>query len=240
MQLIKGLKTFIVTLLMVLAVAGTAFAMNELEGSTKVTKTYYMVAIGDRAVQVYDSIVENDFEVVTVFGPHEMARLIEDVGDWLLVQTDEGYGYIPDSDDYDYIEMTETDLDEESKVRAELVNFALQYLGCDYVWGGVDPEEGVDCSGFTQYVYKNVCGIELTHYSGSQANQGKKVTRDTVKPGDLVFYAFGGGAIDHVGMYIGNGQIVHAASGSAKVRIATIIPGNPRKYVNILYGYFDK
>jgi len=63
-------------------------------------------------------------------------------------------------------------------------------------------------------------GINLPHYSGDQAKLGKAVTSKNMKPGDLIFYANSGGVINHVAMYIGNGQIVHAASRKSGIKIS--------------------
>lgn len=72
--------------------------------------------------------------------------------------------------------------------RSQLVNYALQFVGNRYVWGGTSLTNGVDCSGFTMRVMEKF-GVSLPHYSGSQAQMGKKVTSATMKPGDLIFYA---------------------------------------------------
>ena len=102
--------------------------------------------------------------------------------------------------------------------RNKIVNFACQFVGNPYVWGGTSLTNGADCSGFVQSVLKNF-GIYVPRVSRDQAKSGSKVTSDTMKPGDLVFYANSSGTINHVGMYIGNGQIVNAASRKSGIRI---------------------
>ena len=102
--------------------------------------------------------------------------------------------------------------------RNKIVNFACQFVGNPYVWGGISLTNGADCSGFVQSVLKNF-GIYVPRVSRDQAKSGSKVTSDTMKPGDLVFYANSSGTINHVGMYIGNGQIVNAASKKSGIRI---------------------
>ncbi len=89
--------------------------------------------------------------------------------------------------------------------RSQLVNYALQFVGNRYVWGGTSLTNGVDCSGFTMRVMEKF-GVSLPHYSGSQAQMGKKVTSATMKPGDLIFYAGSNGKVNHVAIYIGNGR----------------------------------
>lgn len=86
---------------------------------------------------------------------------------------------------------------------------ASKYVGLPYVYGATGPN-AFDCSGFTQYVFKKF-GISLPRVAASQAQVGYAVTREELKPGDLVFFE-NGGYIDHVGIYIGNGQMVHAGS----------------------------
>lgn len=109
---------------------------------------------------------------------------------------------------------------ESASRRSKIVNYALQFVGNPYVWGGTSLTSGVDCSGFTMQVYKNF-GISLPHYSGSQAQMGKAVSSSKMRPGDLIFYANSSGTVNHVAMYIGNGQIVHAASRRSGIKIST-------------------
>ena len=86
--------------------------------------------------------------------------------------------------------------------------------------GGTSLTNGVDCSGFTMRVMEKF-GVSLPHYSGSQAQMGKKVTSATMKPGDLIFYAGSNGKVNHVAIYIGNGRIVHAASRRSGIKTST-------------------
>lgn len=96
----------------------------------------------------------------------------------------------------------------------DVVDYALQFLGSKYVWGGSTPS-GFDCSGFTSYVYKHF-GIYLPHSSKMQAGYGKAVARADLVPGDLVFFF---SPIHHVGIYIGGGKMVNAAGTGKGVRI---------------------
>lgn len=84
-----------------------------------------------------------------------------------------------------------------------VVQYALNFVGNPYVWGGKDPNTGADCSGFTSYVYAHF-GISIPSYSYSQRSVGKEVSYANAKAGDLICYA------GHVAIYMGNGQIVHA------------------------------
>lgn len=91
-----------------------------------------------------------------------------------------------------------------------LVNYALQFVGNPYSYGGSDLYSGVDCSGFTMKIYE-AFGYSLPHSAESQSYMGSYVSLDNLQPGDLIFYGYDG-YICHVAIYIGNGQIVHAAT----------------------------
>lgn len=110
---------------------------------------------------------------------------------------------------------------QQASLRNKVVNYALQFVGGRYVWGGNDPHTGADCSGFVRYVLKNVAGVNLPRTSREQAKTGRAITSSEMKPGDLIFYANSRGTINHVAMYIGNGQIVHAASRRSGIKIST-------------------
>lgn len=113
------------------------------------------------------------------------------------------------------------------------MNYALQYVGNPYVWGGTSLTKGVDCSGFTMQVMRQF-GVSLPHYSGSQAKMGKAVTSGNMRPGDLIFYAGSGGQVNHVAIYIGNGQVVHAASRKSGIKISTWNYRSPVAIRNVL------
>ncbi len=120
-----------------------------------------------------------------------------------------------------------------SRIRNSLVNYALQFVGNPYVWGGTSLTNGCDCSGFTMQIMKEY-GVSLPHYSGSQAQMGTRVTSDTMRPGDLIFYANSSGTINHVAIYIGNGQIVHAASRRSGIKISSWNYRTPKAIRNML------
>ncbi len=120
-----------------------------------------------------------------------------------------------------------------SSVRTNVVNYALQFLGNPYVWGGTSLTKGVDCSGFTMQVLGKY-GYSLPHYSGSQAQMGTKIDSSQMRPGDLIFYANKSGKINHVSMYIGNGQVVHAASRRSGIKISSWNYRNPVAIRNII------
>jgi len=116
--------------------------------------------------------------------------------------------------------------------RQNVVNYALQFLGNPYVWGGTSLTRGADCSGFVQSVLANY-GIWVPRVSRQQAGAGVAVNSQTLKPGDLVFYGTGG-VVNHVAMYIGNGQIVHAISESRGIGITSMWFSTPMGYRNVI------
>ena len=99
----------------------------------------------------------------------------------------------------------------------EAASIALDYLGIPYRWGGDSPATGFDCSGLVMYVYAQL-GIQLPHQAAAQYGYGVPVARDELQPGDLVFFD----DLSHVGIYIGDGELVHAPQTGDVVKIATL------------------
>jgi len=171
-------------------------------------------------------------KVISTISKDEEFYIIEELEGWLKVELANFQGYI--SKDYVKTEMklkTGNTMKELtygngiSDTRVNMVNFALQYVGNRYVWGGESLTNGVDCSGFTMKVYETV-GIKLPHYSASQPSYGTKISKSELKPGDLIFYS-SSNRIDHVAIYIGNGQIVHAANSRDGIKISNAFYQEP-------------
>ena len=110
-----------------------------------------------------------------------------------------------------------------SKVTGEeIVSYAKQYLGYKYVSGGASPSKGFDCSGFTQYIYKNF-GISINRNSKEQIKNGKSVEKNDLQLGDLVVFNDNSNkTIGHVGIYIGSGNFIHASNPSDGVKITSL------------------
>ena len=119
-----------------------------------------------------------------------------------------------------------------SDVRVELCEYAKQFVGNPYVWGGTSLTKGADCSGFVLSVFAKY-GISLPHSSRAQANSGTRIKMSEAKPGDLVFYAKGG-RINHVAIYIGGGQVISASSPKTGIRIASAYYRTPVAVARIL------
>lgn len=114
---------------------------------------------------------------------------------------------------------------------AEVVAYAKGFLGCRYISGGTSPN-GFDCSGFTQYVYSHF-GYSLSRVASAQNSNGTAVDRSNLQPGDIVvFLDYGKSRIGHVGIYIGDGNFIHAANPSRGVVIDNL---NSNSYYNQRY-----
>ncbi len=119
-----------------------------------------------------------------------------------------------------------------SDVRVELCEYAKQFIGNPYVWGGTSLTKGADCSGFVQSVFKKY-GVSLPRTSRTQAGVGTQISAGDLKAGDLIFYAKGG-TINHVAIYIGGGQVVHASSPKSGIKISKYNYRTPHKMMRVL------
>lgn len=179
-------------------------------------------------------------EVITQILKGEELEYVETLGDWVKVSVDGEEAYV--SAEFVSVEekldtaITMTELlygEGVSDIRVDVVEYAKQFVGNPYVWGGTSLTKGADCSGFVQSVFKNF-GVKLSRTSRTQANDGTKISLSELKPGDLVFYAKGG-TINHVALYIGNGQVVHASSPKSGIKISKYNYRTPVKAVRVLY-----
>ena len=109
---------------------------------------------------------------------------------------------------------------EGQEMRRGIVLDALGQIGRPYRYGGTTPN-GFDCSGLVQYVYAQQ-GLKLPRTTREQHKAGEAIDLDDAEPGDLLFYSFGGGRIDHVAVYLGDGQAVHAPSSGKQVIVAPV------------------
>lgn len=175
-----------------------------------------------------------DAKIWTQISENERYHVAEQLDSWVKIEFDEsGEGDGDDEISAAYVSSEFVEVryalseaikfsptEESASLRSRIVNYAMKFLGNPYVWGGTSLTKGADCSGFTMSVMKNF-GISLPHYSGSQAKSGKRIKSSEMRPGDLVFYGNSRGKINHVAMYIGNGQVINAASRRSGIKIST-------------------
>ncbi len=171
----------------------------------------------------------------------EELDFVEDLGDWIEVSLDGEEKYV--AAEYVTVEekldtaITMTELlygQGVSDVRVDLVEYAKQFLGNPYVWGGTSLTKGADCSGFVLSVFKKY-GVRLSHSSRAQANEGTKISASDLLPGDLVFYSNSSGTINHVAIYIGGGQVIHASNPKSGIKISKYNYRTVKKCVRVLY-----
>ena len=119
-----------------------------------------------------------------------------------------------------------------SSLGQQVVDYAKQYLGCPYVYGGNGPSS-FDCSGYTSYVYRHF-GYTLNRTASTQLSNGTSVSKSELQPGDLVFFKYNTSkAASHVGIYIGGGQFIHASTNTYTVKIDDLTRGH---YANVYVG----
>lgn len=183
---------------------------------------------------------DTDSSILTQVLENEELDYVETLDGWIKVSIDDEEAYV--AAEYVTVEeklptaITMTELlygEGVSDVRVELVEYAKQFLGNPYVWGGTSLTKGADCSGFVLSVFKKF-GVKLPHYSGAQAKSGTKISASQLQPGDLVFYGSSKGVIGHVAIYIGNGQVIHASNPKSGIKISKYNYRTPLKYVKIL------
>ena len=211
---------------------------------------------GTAAIEYADGIVKNlakvsadglkvrntpslEGEVINLVAYGEELEVVEELDGWVKVLYDGEEAYVS----AEYVSVgrnlkTALNMSEflygegVSDVRVELCEYAKQFLGNPYVWGGTSLTKGADCSGFVLSVFAKY-GIGLPHSSRAQANMGTKISMSEARPGDLVFYSKGG-RINHVAIYIGGGQVIHASSPKTGIRITSAYYRTPTTVRRIL------
>ncbi len=187
-----------------------------------------------------------DSKILTLIGDSASFEVVEDNtidDEWIKIKVDDEEGFV----NYEFVDIKyqlkkavpSYDLETDggsgggvTSLRASIVAYAKQFLGCPYVWGGNSLAHGVDCSGFTKGIYANF-GYYISRTSRTQAYDGVSINISSVRPGDLVFYS-SGGTITHVAMYIGNGQIIHASSPRDGIMISNMYYQYPCRAVRII------
>ncbi len=181
-----------------------------------------------------------DSEVITLVPNGEELEVADVEGDWVRVYLDDEEVFVSAQ----YVEVgaqlgtaiTMTELfygQGVSDVRVDLCQYAKEFLGNPYVWGGTSLTKGADCSGYVLSIFKKY-GISLPHSSVAQAGSGTAIKVSEAQPGDLIFYG-NGRSINHVAIYIGGGQVIHASNPKTGIRISNVSYRSPVKAVRILH-----
>ena len=189
-----------------------------------------------------------DSEALTGLTKNTDVKVVGESGNWYKIKYEDINGYIRKdllSDEKQEVtsrgnvdrqeekkkekqeKATTVEASSNSSLGEQIVAYAKQYLGCPYVYGGSGPNS-FDCSGFTMYVYKHF-GYDFRHGAIAQSKLGTYVAKEDLQPGDLVFFLEYQtmDEIGHVGIYIGNGEFIHASSGSGYcVKISTLESGS--------------
>lgn len=185
--------------------------LSEVDYATAVTEDYgFVTAVTGLNFRTEPTL---DGDIISVLPYMTKAEIIDSDDKWVHILTDDGSeGYVS----AEYFDVkTDEDSEEALTKGGQLINYAKQFLGTPYVWGGTDLSSGVDCSGFVYCVFKNAEGISLTRSSaGMAANDGYLIDKSELQAGDLVFFDNdGNGTIDHVGIYMYDGYYIHSSSG---------------------------
>ena len=217
------------------------FLLTGPEARIKAGQLVHTVAIAETNGLNVRAEANTNSAIVTQVLKGEELEYVETVDGWVEVSIDGDTAFV--SEEYVTVKetlgtaITMTELlygEGVSDVRVELVEYAKQFLGNPYVWGGTSLTKGADCSGFVLSVFKKF-GVTLSHSSRAQANEGTKIKISELKPGDLVFYSNGSGTINHVAIYIGGGQVIHASSPKSGIKISKYNYRTPVKAVRVLY-----
>lgn len=199
----------------------TTLILNTGVTITAQTDEWYKITYGDYTGYIYKPLIS---ETLTVTNRGNEVRQPEIQEEAPIESNEQTVENSSTSDEITSVPSSNTDGE-------KIVSFAKQYLGYRYVYGGTKPSTGFDCSGFIHYVF-NSCGYSISRSLSAQANTGVAVSKAELQPGDVVFFNnTSSGALGHVGIYIGNGTMIHAANSNRGVVTDTINSG----YYNTYY-----
>ena len=170
-----------------------------------------------------------EYRVTSSLSKGQRIEILDESYDWYKIRTPLGYTAWASRDYFSKETGSLSSRGERTSylpgdIKTKILNYSKKFLGVQYVWGGSSPN-GFDCSGFVKYVFDNF-GITLNRVAKDQATQGTYIGKGELRPCDLVFFdTDGGGEINHVGIYIGDGRFIQASSGRSKVIISDITTG---------------
>lgn len=197
------------------------------------TRIQYVCQIEGQEVPVYSKASDALSSIYMAVRGEEFPVSGQAENGWVQVETPAGTGYLKLDGQACVMETAVEMVDQSAETRNRVVDYALQFVGNRYVYGGNDPNTGVDCSGFTRYVMQRAAGVDISRTAASQATQGRTVSSGQMRPGDLVFYAKGS-RVNHVALYIGNGQVVHASSPKSGIKISNWTYRTPVRIASFL------
>lgn len=179
-----------------------------------------------------------DSKIIDKVSGAERYTVLEQLDGWVQIETVTGdVGYV--SAEYVTVKYALNEAVEftpvmTSSLRQSIIEYAQRFVGNPYVWGGTSLTKGADCSGFVMKIFANY-GISLSRTAAAQANNGSSISYSDIQPGDLIFYGRSGvSGIGHVGIYIGDGKIVHAASETQGIIISSAKFKSILKVVNVI------
>lgn len=181
---------------------------------------------------------DDDFDITDGVDTDSM---MDDLDNWVCIKIDNEKAFVAK----EFVEISfkleravkaeEVKADEAagvSSVRASMVEYAKQFLGNPYVWGGTSLTNGADCSGFTMRIYEHF-GYSIPRTSSAQSSHFTGINSSDAKPGDLFFYG-SNGSVSHVAMYIGDGQVIHASTERTGIKISNAFYRTPIKVGRII------
>ncbi len=171
------------------------------------------------------------YSVIRVLTKGEEVEVISESNGWSKIRNKGTEGYVASR----YLSNKSTTENSMNNIISKAINIAKSKLECKYVWGDEGPNT-FDCSGFVYYIFKLQLGINIPRVSKEQSKYGTLIDRQNLKAGDLVFFDTQGENdlnVSHVGIYIGNNEFIHAATGNTmKVTISKLEGYYSRQYVN--------
>ena len=235
-KVLKTIGLFAICATMMTAMPMTALADEAAEPTMEYqTSTSMIVRVEEEVCDLYAE-PNSESGMIGQASKGSTYEIIEMVdAEWVRVEIGETEGYLNMIEASATVAETveEVVVDASEAKRMEIVDFGKEFIGNRYVWGGMDPNKGADCSGFTMYIMIHVAGVHLSHSSRAQANEGRSVSEDEMRPGDLVFYG-SGKRINHVAIYAGDGMIVHASNEEDGIKVSPWNYRKPIKIVNVL------
>ena len=198
-----------------------------------VTIGYGLVQAGGTTLNVRSGL-GTSYSKVTSLNDNAVVTIVGINNGWYKIKTSSGaVGYVSseymvtckDSSGSRGDGTTAVAVSSNSSMGSQIVSYAKQFLGVPYVYGGNGPSS-FDCSGFTSYVYRHF-GYTLNRTASTQLSNGVAVSKSELQPGDLVFFRYNTSyPASHVGIYIGNGQFIHASTNKYKVQIDQLMTGH--------------